>query len=269
MTRETRIGMVVGLLFIIAFGLVLSELTGTPSTPSETLATNSEEPDRSPVPVSTERPISAARRPLAAETESTSRQQRSSEPQQQPSESQRQAQQQPEQAQQDTAEEASSEPSRTEQSQQQSPRPRTYTVSSGDTLTGIAERFYGSGGGRHYRRILEANSDRISSAESISVGQELIIPPPPGEESSDRTSMSLDELRRRFGAADTNDTADEPSDSDAQTYTVRPGDNLTRIARQFYGDGGREAVMKIYKANQDVLSTPDALPAGAELKIPR
>ncbi|MGB2822248.1 MAG: hypothetical protein WBF17_14785, partial [Phycisphaerae bacterium] len=33
MTKETRIGLLVGLLFIVAFGLVLSELTGPDSSP--------------------------------------------------------------------------------------------------------------------------------------------------------------------------------------------------------------------------------------------
>ena len=34
MTRETRIGLLVGLMFIILFGLVLSELTGNASGPA-------------------------------------------------------------------------------------------------------------------------------------------------------------------------------------------------------------------------------------------
>ena len=39
MTRETRIGLLVGLMFIVLFGLVLSELTGTTSAPAKPVTT--------------------------------------------------------------------------------------------------------------------------------------------------------------------------------------------------------------------------------------
>lgn len=49
-----------------------------------------------------------------------------------------------------------------------------YTVVSGDTLWGIAERFYGSG--TEYRRIASANSDQIKNPNLIYPGQVLTIP---------------------------------------------------------------------------------------------
>jgi len=51
-----------------------------------------------------------------------------------------------------------------------------------------------------------------------------------------------------------------------RTYTVQPGDNLSKIAKHFYGDANQ--YMKIYQANRDQLSDPDKIRAGQELVIP-
>ena len=49
-----------------------------------------------------------------------------------------------------------------------------------------------------------------------------------------------------------------------QKYTVRPGDNLSKISQQFYGDAKK--YMTIAKANN--LQDPDKIKAGQELIIP-
>jgi nucleoid-associated protein YgaU len=49
-----------------------------------------------------------------------------------------------------------------------------------------------------------------------------------------------------------------------QTYTVRPGDNLSKISKQFYGDANK--YMTIAKANN--LEDPDKIKVGQELIIP-
>jgi nucleoid-associated protein YgaU len=51
---------------------------------------------------------------------------------------------------------------------------RSYTVKSGDTLSGIAKREYGDAG--QWKRIFEANRDRIDNPDLIHPGQELKIP---------------------------------------------------------------------------------------------
>lgn len=50
------------------------------------------------------------------------------------------------------------------------------------------------------------------------------------------------------------------------TYTVQPGDTLSKIAKQHLGDGN--AYMKIFNANKDQLSDPDKIKPGQVLKIP-
>lgn len=52
-----------------------------------------------------------------------------------------------------------------------------------------------------------------------------------------------------------------------QSYTVKSGDTLSKIAKHFYGDSNE--FMKIYYANQDQLSDPDRINVGQELKIPQ
>lgn len=54
--------------------------------------------------------------------------------------------------------------------------------------------------------------------------------------------------------------------SAARTYTVQPGDTLSKIAKEQLGDGN--AYMKIFNANQDQLSDPDKIKPGQVLKIP-
>ena len=55
---------------------------------------------------------------------------------------------------------------------QEDPRPETYVVEAGDTLSGIAERFYGDAG--IYTEIADANG--IADPNLINVGQELVLP---------------------------------------------------------------------------------------------
>ena len=51
-----------------------------------------------------------------------------------------------------------------------------------------------------------------------------------------------------------------------QTYTVKSGDTLSKIAREHLGDAN--AYMAIFEANRDQLSDPDKIKPGQVLKIP-
>jgi len=53
---------------------------------------------------------------------------------------------------------------------------------------------------------------------------------------------------------------------EAQKYTVKPGDSLSKIAKQFYGDANQ--YMRIFEANQDQLDDPNKVQVGQELNIP-
>ena len=58
----------------------------------------------------------------------------------------------------------------------------------------------------------------------------------------------------------------KPAAPEAKTYTVQPGDTLSKIAKQFYGNAN--AYMKIFEANKDQLTDPNKIQVGQALKIP-
>jgi nucleoid-associated protein YgaU len=51
-----------------------------------------------------------------------------------------------------------------------------------------------------------------------------------------------------------------------ETYTVQPGDTLSKISKAKLGDAN--AYMKIFEANRDQLTDPDKIKPGQVLKIP-
>ena len=51
-----------------------------------------------------------------------------------------------------------------------------------------------------------------------------------------------------------------------RTYTVKAGDSLSKIAKQYYGEASQ--YMKIFEANRDKLSDPNVIQPGQTLVIP-
>jgi nucleoid-associated protein YgaU len=60
-------------------------------------------------------------------------------------------------------------------------------------------------------------------------------------------------------------TVEQPAD-ESQYYTVKGGDSLSAIAKQFYGNAN--AYMQIFEANKPMLSNPDRIYPGQNLRIP-
>lgn len=54
--------------------------------------------------------------------------------------------------------------------------------------------------------------------------------------------------------------------SSMKTYTVKSGDTLSKISREFLGDAND--YMRIFEANKDQLKDPDKIQPGQVLKIP-
>jgi len=71
------------------------------------------------------------------------------------------------------------------------------------------------------------------------------------------------------GTADFSDVSGSSSTTaptGSQTYTVKAGDSLSKIARPFYGDGAKWK--KIHAANADKIPNPDLIHPGLQLTIP-
>jgi len=56
------------------------------------------------------------------------------------------------------------------------------------------------------------------------------------------------------------------SGSTSKTYTVQPGDTLSKIAKDFYGNANE--YNRIFEANRDKLQSADKVQVGQELVIP-
>ncbi len=250
MTRETRIGLLVGLAFIIMFGLVLSELMNSEMPSSATAAVEDNIP-----PGET---ASAARPPARTSGRSSG-------------DSARQADRRADSASSRGPIPLSAVGSSRRPTPTKAPRAaETYIVRSGDTLISIAREVYGPEHGDKYGRIFQANRHILPDECTLSVGQKLVIPSPTSAlpagrkvQSKDASGakcreMDLGQLKRFFSVV-----------SPARTYVVREGDTLSSIAADRLGDSSRAAVMKIFDANKDVLTSADDLAVGVTLRIPR
>jgi len=286
MTRETRIGLLVGVGFIITFGLVLTELTGTgkstppPMTIDQTPLALTPAEDISPVVIHPRdvaptvgaplRPSAPAAAMMAAGQDSPSSP-ASPAPMQTP----------------EIVAVASVPPAPPAPAAPVAPlamaSARTYTVQPGDSLIKIARNVYGPGRGGDYRRIYEANRDKLTSPSLLAVGQVLVIPEAQGAApalaagpaaapqrpvAAGRGGVSevgLDELPDVLAAG----AASPPQPTGRRTvYVVRRGDTLTKIARKTLRDDSPEAIRSLYEANASALSDPDVVPVGATLVIP-
>ncbi|HUQ19296.1 MAG TPA: LysM peptidoglycan-binding domain-containing protein [Gemmatimonadaceae bacterium] len=79
--------------------------------------------------------------------------------------------------------------------------------------------------------------------------------------SSSNSSSSADFSDVSGGAS-----SSAPSAGSAQSYTVKSGDSLSKIAKHVYGDGSKWH--RIYEANRDKIKNPDMIQPGWELTIP-
>src|SRR4030095_3991808 len=75
-----------------------------------------------------------------------------------------------------------------------------------------------------------------------------------------RINPKLDDITADFPVVPSTKT------SSVRTYTVKAGDTLSKISKQFYGN--TTDYMRIFNANTDQLEDPDQIKAGQELKIP-
>ena len=72
--------------------------------------------------------------------------------------------------------------------------------------------------------------------------------------------------KRAPSAASTTSTPSGKQTPPFKLYTVKPGDTLSKISQQFYGNA--KDYMRIFNANKDKLKDPDHVNVGEELKIP-
>lgn len=139
----------------------------------------------------------------------------------------------------------------------QPPRPavREYLVKPGDSLSKIARQFYGSDRDGVVRALGEANRDRIKSLDGLAAGQTILVPGVQelvggGPASQDRSPAAMAPKR---GTGE-------------RVYAVRQGDTLSSIARNELGQVSRWR--EIRDLNRDRLPDPDKVLPGMKLRLP-
>ena len=96
-----------------------------------------------------------------------------------------------------------------------------------------------------------------ASGEPAPAGIVRPFPPSPRPDGPVRTALARPTAR----------TGEMPAQTAGiRRHTVREGDTLFSLARQYYGNAERSGL--IYHANRGVLQAPDPLPVGADLVIP-
>lgn len=123
--------------------------------------------------------------------------------------------------------------------------PQKYTVQGGDTFASIALKIYGEEAA--WFDIAQANP--LVDPKKLQVDQVIVLP------LRDTTAREREEVK-------------PPAPGNDQTYTVRPGDTLSGIAKKFYGD--TEAWDLIYNRNRNKIGQrPDDIKVGMQLIIPQ
>jgi len=147
------------------------------------------------------------------------------------------------------------------------PALRTYKVRANDTLIRIARRFYGSGSERLWRRIYEANKQVLADPDRLAPGQELVIPglcasPDPAPAPDGVRTVTAGELARMFGSQ--SDLVEAPS-APPTTYTVREGDTFYSIAQKLYGEGRLGKLLHL--RNKHLVPDPRRLRVGQRILL--
>ncbi len=150
--------------------------------------------------------------------------------------------------------------------------PKIYVVADGDNLALIAKKLYGDEEGNKRANIMwifEANRNLLESPDDIYVGQKLIIPAlrSSAAENKNKSGLASSIFEKVKSIGRERLSLKKPDRSkQGKSYTVREGDSLWKIAADQLGDGSRYT--DVAKLNDDVLSDEDSLAVGMSLKIP-
>ena len=148
---------------------------------------------------------------------------------------------------------------------------KVYTVEDGDNLATIAMKIYGKEiGNKHatITKLFEANRDLLSSPDDLSIGQKLRIPysltakEVKAQDKLKSTGM-FDKVKKTF-----NSIVKGPSTrNQPKVYIVKDDDSLWKIAEKMLSDGSR--FEEILRLNGNILPDGDILTIGMRLQIPQ
>jgi len=164
--------------------------------------------------------------------------------------------------------------------QQGPPRPaqRTYAVRPGDNLIRIARKVYGARCGNLWQKIYEANRETVSAPRRLKIGQTIVIPrldepenalteqTSPPSQTPPTISLTAKELAEVAGRQNGLQELFVRAKTVAErTYTVQPGDSFYGIARKLYGDVSKARLLMV--KNRHLVSDPRRLRIGQKILL--
>jgi nucleoid-associated protein YgaU len=122
-----------------------------------------------------------------------------------------------------------------------------------------------------YHSVLETLDKNGARVQNLHVenGKLVIIAVAPNEEAKNQAWDQIKAVDPNYGDLSADITVDEGSgQGETETYTVKGGDSLWKIADNKLGNGNR--YMEIFYANRDKMDSPQSvIHPGDELKVPK
>jgi nucleoid-associated protein YgaU len=122
-----------------------------------------------------------------------------------------------------------------------------------------------------YQSALNAIDEQGGRVQSLHVedGKLRVVAVTPSEEAKNRVWDQIKAIDSNYGDLSADITVEEgSSQGSTETYTVKPGDSLWRIAQNKLGNGNR--YMEVFYANRDKMDSPQSvIHPGDELNIPQ
>lgn len=134
--------------------------------------------------------------------------------------------------------------------------PTRYVVRPRDTLWRISERMYGVGSRKIVDAIVAANKDRLTSAEKLRIGVELVLPAIDGVGAAKLDGRQRPKRTSKLGSAP----------GGARYYQIQNGDRYSTIAERFLGSKSRWK--EIHEMNKDIFPDPGKIRYGVRIRLP-
>lgn len=151
---------------------------------------------------------------------------------------------------------------------QQTPPPQkqvTHVVAEGETLYGIAARYYGNGD--LWPELLKANTQAADSEGRVFEGARLVIPQRGGTAVAQVPQQARTAPQPAQTKPATNPTAPTNASGGYGFYTIKPGDTLSEISQELMGTMRR--MNELIELNRDQIRDADDIRVGMKLRYPR